>query len=408
MQGQVEYAAAGENTFYYNGVMFNPTTELVAARYTDTRTAPIVQNTNGWQVGLARFAMGGASARYPVWSGIPRTGTSGTGFVATTTTITNGVPGTGTGTVLVVPQMQMIEAVKVGTVVAYLQKSQVDASPGAPSADSIDAFKGYSVTEFGASLQAALRTASLPDYGTGSYSGTMYDPLPTVTYSSGGGVFTISLNAAVADGLRGTNTAYGHLYPEDRLPVIWFNRELYRRCPFPLRYTDGTWFMLDLRCPNPGWLNTFQLGAGTSGTAGTGSSLDPAVLAYSQEVSQVSNWIPYIGLAVTTNSMQVVPEQSGYVSGALTAANNNSSTLPIVFDFVFTGGEDYLAGVDLTPNFIRWADMMGGPLRSIDLTFWFSGPDGTLTPLQLEPGTGFSFKLIFSRVPERVSGNVTG
>jgi hypothetical protein len=429
------------NQFYYNGSLSAGATG-VQATYVDNKTVPVLTDSTGWNVALARFNLNGAASAYPLWLANILT-------VPATSAGNDSIPVI--GLIKNTFQYSMAEGIVVGlagftsgattmTVVAQsvqnLKFVSLDGSNGA-----------YSFSEFASSFSAAIAAGvkAITPISFAGYTITIpTDSYPTVTFDPSSLCFNLNVpvwwSNWAAGGTSGTS-----------LYLRWFigvNSTLANRISFPLstwnspadspnttlaaRRSDyvsllsstfSTYRMLNLGMasqipsmiqyitqaapgavsfPDPliftptGYTGAsavsqkftdgpgfFSVASGVTGFIGT----------LTQENSTVAQWTPYTGLAITTNSIPALVEMVG--TGDNVAVTN--VTQPILFDFQFVSAGDTQAGVSLTPNFYREAKLTGQGFSSIQLQFWLVTRNGSLQPFVLAPFSSMSFKLAFTK-----------
>jgi hypothetical protein len=368
-------ADGNATTWYYNGVIASADADQPAT-YTDTRSVPLMASSTGWQVALARLSMNGACAKMPLYQVSTIVSRAGT----------NAPHVLGTGYIL--PESLQIYCTTIaGTTLTSNETSLVWYPTNTSN-------NGYSYRDWSDMVSAALQqalsniTAAL---GVAGYTITAADRLVQCEFDPVTTLF--SLKFPDTSTFRNTKTisgtnAYFHIY---------FNSNLMSRMPFP----TTTWSIpFQTATPNYTFANVLPTQYQVSALGGGTLDIRPLpwynlantsdVIIY-QEVSQVSNWCPYVGLAITSNSLPAVEEQLG-LSGL--GASNKSSA--ILFDFQFVGGSDYLSGIILTPTFLRWTALTGSGFHAVNLQFWLQTRTGGYDPLVLAPRSSITFKLAFN------------
>lgn len=127
-----------------------------------------------------------------------------------------------------------------------------------------------------------------------------------------------------------------------------------------------------------------------------------SVVRLQQEYVTTSGWCPFVGMAITSNSLSAQFETSGTTlvkSGVTPAPYVGNITNPILFDldFATASADSLLQGVTYAPTVYRWVQLNGGPLSDISFSVWLKLRDGTLVPWDIPSMGSIDIKLLFAR-----------
>jgi hypothetical protein len=136
--------------------------------------------------------------------------------------------------------------------------------------------------------------------------------------------------------------------------------------------------------------------------AGAAANAQQYILKLTQEFCTTGSWNPFVGFAITSNSIPAQFETMGYT--AVTAGSSplpqiGNVTHPVLFDYDFhaTTAHDILQGVWYNPNILRWAGMSGGPIADIGFFIYLKTRDGSYVPWNLPAEAMIDIKFAFSR-----------
>jgi hypothetical protein len=135
--------------------------------------------------------------------------------------------------------------------------------------------------------------------------------------------------------------------------------------------------------------------------AGSASNKN-AVYSLSQEFVSTAAWNPFIGLAITSNSIPAQFETSGQTtitSGQAPVPQVGNTTNPILFDLDFstTNAHSLIQGISFAPFIYRWVQMSGGPLSDIGFFVYLKTRDNTLVPWDVPAFGMIDIKFLFSQ-----------
>lgn len=122
----------------------------------------------------------------------------------------------------------------------------------------------------------------------------------------------------------------------------------------------------------------------------------------SQEFVSTAAWNPFIGLAITSNSIPAQFETSGQTtitSGQAPVPQVGNTTNPILFDLDFstTNAHSLIQGISFAPFIYRWVQMSGGPLSDIGFFVYLKTRDNTLVPWDVPAFGMIDIKFLFSQ-----------
>jgi hypothetical protein len=273
-----------------------------------------------------------------------------------------------------------------------------------------------------------------------------YDP-PIISYDSPSGLFAINVNplaiigkssvasqgsATAAAGLAGTTYISNQLAYKYRLyngamldtsaavgvgPLvfpgvgtsyietwtIYFNEPLQNLMPFPIyKSLDADSSASDAFSNELTFHSSKLIAYDDPFTAESNSAGKEYVFSLSQEYVSTAAWSPYIGLAITTNSIPAQFETSGFTivsSGQAPLPQIGNVTNPILFDldFSLTNAHSVLQGITYSPTIYRWVSMAGGPLADIGFFVYLKKRDNTFEPWNLPADAMIDMKFLFSR-----------
>jgi hypothetical protein len=125
-------------------------------------------------------------------------------------------------------------------------------------------------------------------------------------------------------------------------------------------------------------------------------------LTLSQEFVSTAAWNPFVGLAITSNSIPAQYETSGQTvifSGQAPVPQIGNTTNPILFDLDFstTNAHSLIQGLSFAPFIYRWVQMSGGPLSDIGFFVYLKTRDNTLVPWDVPAFGMIDIKFLFSQ-----------
>jgi hypothetical protein len=258
--------------------------------------------------------------------------------------------------------------------------------------------------------------------GSASY-GLRNNP-PTLSYDSNSGLFSLNTWPNQHGGVTGTPN---YIDPTGQGSVFQFSNGSFLQIPAPvlnagplnLAYYNERWSismntalaqLLPFPVTNNKDNDSSYIDASAMQIAWTGAtqSVDAngagLKLQLMQEYVSTAAWNPFVGLAITTNSIPAQFETSGQTivtSGQAPTAQVGNTTNPILFDLDFstTNAHSLLQGISFSPTIYRWVQMSGGPLSDIGFFVYLKTRDNTLVPWDVPAFGMIDIKFLFSHSP---------
>ena len=258
--------------------------------------------------------------------------------------------------------------------------------------------------------------------GSASY-GLRNNP-PTLSYDSNSGLFSLNTWPNQYGGVTGTPN---YIDPTGQGSVFQFSNGSFVPIPAPLQnvgplnlaYYNERWSismntalaqLLPFPVTNNKDNDSSYIDASAMQIAWTGATLSLDVinnalkLQLTQEYVSTAAWNPFVGLAITTNSIPAQFETSGQTivsSGQAPVAQVGNTTNPTLFDLDFstTNAHSLLQGISFSPTIYRWVQMSGGPLSDIGFFVYLKTRDNTLVPWDVPAFGMIDIKFLFSHSP---------
>lgn len=124
---------------------------------------------------------------------------------------------------------------------------------------------------------------------------------------------------------------------------------------------------------------------------------------HEQEYDSTSNWSVFTGMAITSNIIPAYEEAFGNnsIGPDGTSPNANTNTSNIIFDLDLTQDQIHQiqTGIAFVPPVFRWAKLKNAPLNGIDFSIFLRTKDGRFVPWYMTNGGTVSMKLVFSTAP---------
>jgi hypothetical protein len=186
--------------------------------------------------------------------------------------------------------------------------------------------------------------------------------------------------------------------------TIYFNEPLQNLMPFPIAQSKDYDSSVTDAFSNQLSFFSSQLNAYPSQyiTSGLSSTSTQFVLSLNQEFNSTASWSPFIGFAITTNSIPAQMETSGSTvctAGSTPLPQIGNTTHPVLFDYNFdqVTGHEILQGISYNPSVYRWVGLAGGPISDIGFYVYLKKRDGTYVAWNLPGDSMIDIKFLFSR-----------
>jgi hypothetical protein len=226
------------------------------------------------------------------------------------------------------------------------------------------------------------------------YAGVVGTPnyVDATTSSSYGSVFRFSNGSFVPIPAPTSNAGPLNIALYDERWSISMNTALAQLIPFPVTNNkDNDSNSIDASAMQISW---------TGATQSTDAN-GVLKLQLAQEYVSTAAWNPFVGLAISTNSIPAQFETSGQTivsSGQVPVPQVGNTTNPILFDLDFstTNAHSLLQGISFSPTIHRWVQLSGGPLADIGFYVYLKTRDNTLVPWDVPAFGMIDIKFLFS------------